>query len=161
MALSCGARTAFKPEAQDYLRSVLSRRQLQGIVMRRVSIARCGALTRLRPLGRRLANEHGGKYQTHCCKRRDQPHMLPVPPSVKKVPIIRRKRSRIPSRNSRVNRDVHEDRDQRREQTQPTGGNQQIERRTVTPEKNAEMPASTIPPMPVTAIGRAIPRSSA
>jgi hypothetical protein len=32
-AFSCGARSAFKLNEKDYLRSMLSRRQLQGIVM--------------------------------------------------------------------------------------------------------------------------------
>ena len=34
MAFSCGARSAFKLKEKDYLRSMLSRRQLQGFVMR-------------------------------------------------------------------------------------------------------------------------------
>jgi hypothetical protein len=33
-AFSCGARSAFKLKEQGYLRSMLSRRQLQGFVMR-------------------------------------------------------------------------------------------------------------------------------
>ena len=32
-AFSCGARSAFKPEVRNYLRSMLSRRQLQGFVI--------------------------------------------------------------------------------------------------------------------------------
>jgi hypothetical protein len=35
LAFSCGARSAFKPKAKDYLRSMLSRRQLQGFVGQR------------------------------------------------------------------------------------------------------------------------------
>ena len=34
MAFSCGARSAFKLKEQGYLRSMLSRRQLQGFVRR-------------------------------------------------------------------------------------------------------------------------------
>jgi hypothetical protein len=34
MAFSCGARSAFKLKEQYYLRNMLSRRQLQGFVMR-------------------------------------------------------------------------------------------------------------------------------
>jgi hypothetical protein len=33
LAFSCGARSAFNVEEQDYLRDMLSRRQLQGFVM--------------------------------------------------------------------------------------------------------------------------------
>jgi hypothetical protein len=35
MAFSCGARSAFKLKEKDYLRNMLSRRQLQGSVRRR------------------------------------------------------------------------------------------------------------------------------
>jgi hypothetical protein len=36
LAFSCGARSAFNLKEQDYLRNMLSRRQLQGFVMRAV-----------------------------------------------------------------------------------------------------------------------------
>ena len=39
-AFSCGARSAFMLKGEGYLRSMLSRRQLQGFVMRGVSGAR-------------------------------------------------------------------------------------------------------------------------
>jgi hypothetical protein len=35
LAFSCGARSAFKLKEQDYLRNMLSRRQLQGFVRQR------------------------------------------------------------------------------------------------------------------------------
>jgi len=38
MAFSCGARSAFKLDGKGYLRSMLSRRQLQGFVGLRLSI---------------------------------------------------------------------------------------------------------------------------
>jgi len=38
LAFSCGARSAFKLKGKDYLRSMLSRRQLQGFVMLRARI---------------------------------------------------------------------------------------------------------------------------
>jgi hypothetical protein len=42
LAFSCGARKAFKLKERDYLRSMLSRRQLQGFVM-----PRCDCTTNL------------------------------------------------------------------------------------------------------------------
>jgi hypothetical protein len=38
MAFSCGARSAFKLMEYDYLKSMLSRRQLQGFVMRAIPL---------------------------------------------------------------------------------------------------------------------------
>jgi hypothetical protein len=37
MAFSCGARSAFKLKERGYLRNMLSRRQLQGFVRRRLT----------------------------------------------------------------------------------------------------------------------------
>ena len=39
LAFSCGARSAFNLKEQGYLRNMLSRRQLQGFVMRDPSLA--------------------------------------------------------------------------------------------------------------------------
>src|SRR5688500_1482366 len=72
MAFSCGARSAFKLMERDYLRNMLSRRQLQGFVMRvtceRMSV--CRRFSRAPACGQCLARTQAGKHEPATSIRR-------------------------------------------------------------------------------------------